>query len=46
MTAAVGFPTLRLIRVRVGAIKLAGLLPGEVKEVPQFVLMPPAPEIL
>jgi 23S rRNA pseudouridine2457 synthase len=36
MTAAVGFPTLRLVRVRVGAIGLNGLLPGEVKEVPDF----------
>lgn len=30
MTAAVGFPTLRLIRVRIGEIRLDGLLPGEV----------------
>ena len=32
MTAAVGFPTLRLIRVRVGDWSLAGLEPGERKE--------------
>lgn len=29
MTAAVGFPTLRLIRVRIGDQSLDGLLPGE-----------------
>jgi len=29
MTAAVGLPTLRLIRVRVGEIELGGLAPGE-----------------
>jgi len=29
MTAAVGLPTLRLIRVRVGDIELGGLAPGE-----------------
>jgi 23S rRNA pseudouridine2457 synthase len=29
MTAAVGFPTLRLIRERVGAYELGGLAPGE-----------------
>ncbi len=28
MTAAVGLPTLRLIRVRVGGVELAGLAPG------------------
>jgi 23S rRNA pseudouridine2457 synthase len=34
MTAAVGFPTLRLIRVRIGHIKLGTLKVGEVEEVP------------
>lgn len=29
MTAAVGYPTLRLIRVRLGQLNLAGLQPGE-----------------
>jgi 23S rRNA pseudouridine2457 synthase len=29
MTAAVGFPTLRLIRVAIGPLTLAGLEPGE-----------------
>jgi 23S rRNA pseudouridine2457 synthase len=33
MTAAVGYPTLRLIRVRIGDIRLADLKPGEVREV-------------
>ncbi|MFD2785782.1 pseudouridine synthase [Hymenobacter rubripertinctus] len=33
MTAAVGFPTLRLVRVRIGTIGLAGLVAGEVREV-------------
>jgi 23S rRNA pseudouridine2457 synthase len=33
MTAAVGFPTLRLVRVRIGDIYLGDLKPGEVKEV-------------
>ncbi len=32
MTAAVGFPTLRLIRVRVGEWRLGGLAPGEWRE--------------
>lgn len=33
MTSAVGFPTLRLIRVRVGNIELGALKAGEVKEI-------------
>jgi 23S rRNA pseudouridine2457 synthase len=33
MTAAVGLPTLRLIRTRVGAIELAGLAPGQTRVV-------------
>ncbi|MFN7560959.1 MAG: pseudouridine synthase, partial [Prosthecobacter sp.] len=34
VTAAVGFPTLRLIRVRIGCLSLAGLKlkPGEWRE--------------
>lgn len=32
MTAAVGFPTLRLVRVRIGNIELGELKPGEVIE--------------
>jgi 23S rRNA pseudouridine2457 synthase len=31
MTAAVGYPTLRLIRVRIGALELGDLAPGESK---------------
>lgn len=38
MTAAVGLPTLRLIRVRVGAICLRELKAGEMIEVEEFVL--------
>ena len=33
MTAAVGFPTLRLVRVRIGNLWLEALQPGEVREV-------------
>jgi len=36
MTAAVGFPTLRLVRVRVGNVVLGDLQPGEVLEVERF----------
>ena len=36
MTAAVGFPTLRLVRVRVGEIWLGNLAPGSVVEVDDF----------
>src|SRR6056297_840540 len=38
MTATVGFPTLRLIRVRIGNITLGDLRPGETKEVDDFSL--------
>lgn len=34
MTAAVGLPTLRLVRVRIGPWSLEGLLPGEWKDLP------------
>lgn len=33
MTAAIGFPTLRLIRIRVSDIKLGVLKPGEFKRI-------------
>ena len=36
MTAAVGFPTLRLVRVRVGSIWLGDMMPGAVVEVADF----------
>lgn len=32
MTAAIGFPTLRLVRNRIASIELGSLLPGEVRE--------------
>ncbi|WKN43922.1 pseudouridine synthase [Tunicatimonas pelagia] len=38
MTAAVGFPTLRLIRVRIGRIYLNEMPPGEAIEVGKFTL--------
>ena len=34
MTAAVGFPTLRLIRSAIGDFRLDGLLPGEIRQAP------------
>jgi 23S rRNA pseudouridine2457 synthase len=37
MTAAAGFPTLRLFRIRVGSVYLGDLKPGEVREVCAFV---------
>ena len=40
MTAAVGFPTLRLMRVRVGGVRLLDLPPGAVVEVAAFDLEP------
>lgn len=36
MTAAAGFPTLRLVRVRIGDIYLGDLQPGEVREIEGF----------
>jgi 23S rRNA pseudouridine2457 synthase len=36
MTSAVGFPTLRLVRIRVGNIYLNDLKPGEVLKVDSF----------
>ncbi len=41
MTAATGFPTLRLVRVRIGEICLGDLMPGEVRNIEnlaEFVL--------
>ena len=38
MTAAVGFPTLRLVRVRIGAIHLENMKPGELLQIPQLPL--------
>lgn len=36
MTAAVGFPTLRLVRIRIGSISLQNLKSGEVREMERF----------
>lgn len=38
MTAAVGFPTLRLVRIRIGNIHLHSLKAGEVVEVNEFLI--------
>lgn len=38
MTAAVGFPTLRLVRVRIGKEQLGNLSPGEIQKVKMFNL--------
>lgn len=38
MTAKVGFPTLRLFRVRIGGVHLGSMKAGEVKEVIEFEL--------
>jgi 23S rRNA pseudouridine2457 synthase len=42
MTAHVGLPTLRLIRVRVGPWELAPLQPGEWREIPAPTSLPPS----
>ncbi|UJH91363.1 pseudouridine synthase [Antarcticibacterium sp. 1MA-6-2] len=38
MTAVVGYPTLRLVRVRIGQETIEGFSPGEVREVSEFLL--------
>ena len=38
MTAAVGFPTLRLVRVRIGTVHLDNMKPGELVSIPQLPL--------
>lgn len=43
MTAAVGFPTLRLVRVRIGNVYLNNLKAGEVLEVESFEIEKPKP---
>jgi 23S rRNA pseudouridine2457 synthase len=45
MTAAVGFPTLRLLRVRIGSIHLHDLPPGAVQELATFSLPLPQEEV-
>ncbi len=37
MTAVVGYPTLRLVRVRIGTIHINNMLAGEVKEANSFI---------
>ncbi|MEH6407136.1 MAG: pseudouridine synthase [Leeuwenhoekiella sp.] len=37
MTSAVGFPTLRLVRVRIGSIKLENMQPGEVQAIDEIL---------
>jgi len=39
MTAKIGFPTLRLIRYRIGGITIDGLQPGDMKEL-NFITLP------
>lgn len=43
MTARVGFPTLRLVRARIGSIDLAGLAPGQWRAIPRTddLFLPP-----
>ena len=41
MTAAVGFPTLRLVRIRIGNVHLNALKAGEVQEVTNFKILNP-----
>lgn len=36
MTAAVGFPTLRLVRVRIGELEIEGMLPEQVTPLPNL----------
>jgi 23S rRNA pseudouridine2457 synthase len=38
MTAAVGFPTLRLVRVRIGSIHLESMKPSELQQIPHLPL--------
>jgi 23S rRNA pseudouridine2457 synthase len=41
MTAAVGFPTLRLVRAAIGAVRVDGLAPGQWREVDPRILNAP-----
>lgn len=38
MTAKVGYPTLRLIRIEIGKFKLQDMQPGEIRSVSRFVM--------
>jgi|AntRauTorckE6833_2_1112554.scaffolds.fasta_scaffold01748_6 23S rRNA pseudouridine2457 synthase len=44
MTAAAGYPTLRLVRVRIGHITLSNMPPGAITEVESFGFLPASPE--
>jgi 23S rRNA pseudouridine2457 synthase len=44
MTAAIGYPTLRLIRAAVGAFTLEGLAPGDWRSLPQTLGTPESPQ--
>ena len=39
MTAAVGFPTLRLVRVRIGQEHIGNMMPGKIKPVTEFFVL-------
>lgn len=43
MTAAIGFPTLRLVRARIGPLALGDMVPGEVRELDEEALGALAP---
>ncbi len=43
MTAAVGFPTLRLVRARIGSWSLEGLAPGEYRQLSVHTAAPRSP---
>jgi 23S rRNA pseudouridine2457 synthase len=45
MTAAVGFATLRLVRVRIGTLHLQDLPAGAVQAVPDFGVLAPSPPL-
>lgn len=38
MTAAIGHPTLRLIRIKIGSVEIGGLLPGTWKEIQKNIV--------
>ncbi len=46
MTAAAGYPTLRLIRVRIGDIHLQNMVSGAVQEVEEFTISTSVPELV
>jgi len=44
MTASVGFPTLRLVRIRIGALTLGGIDIGVIKPITQILITSPKNE--